>query len=98
MSLGSEPARRHVAIHLPARPDEDDAVPGRIASVPFHLWIGNRDARAARNHALAVGDDRNIMVALDFEAVGLEGVRLAAAGQPGVVRLLERLEPPSDML
>src|SRR5262249_33856422 len=92
-----QPARRHVAIHLPLRPDEDDAVPGGIACVPFHLLVGHRDARAVQNYALAVGDDRDIAVALGFEVVGLEGVRLAATGDAWMVRLLERLKPSTHI-
>src|SRR5258708_35423492 len=78
-SFGSQPSRRHVAIHLSLRPDEDDAVPGGIASVPLHLLVGHRDARAARNHALAVGDNADVVVALDLERVRLEGVPYPAA-------------------
>src|ERR1700680_4220712 len=88
-SFGSQPAWRYVAIHLSPRPDEDDAVPAGIASVPLHLLVGHRDARAVRNLAFAVGDDRNIVVALGFEAVGFEGIRLAAAGLAWMVWLLE---------
>src|SRR5262245_28811100 len=96
-SVGSQPAWRYVAIHLSLRPDEDDAVPGGIAGVPLHFSVGHRDARAVRNLTLAVGDDRNIVVALGFEAVGFEGVRLAAAGLARMVGLLERLEPLANM-
>src|ERR1700730_10347390 len=92
-SFGSQPAWRYVAIHLSLRPDEDDAVPGGIAGVPLHLLVGHRDARAARDHALAVGDDGDIVVALDLECIGLEGVRHAATAHGGVVRLREGLEP-----
>jgi hypothetical protein len=35
----SDAARRHVAIDLPANPDEDDAVTGRIPVVPFDLVV-----------------------------------------------------------
>jgi hypothetical protein len=35
----SDAARRHVAIDLSARPDEDDAVTGRILVVPFDLVV-----------------------------------------------------------
>ncbi len=38
-SRGSDAARRYVAIDLPAHPDEDDAVTGRIAVVPFDLVV-----------------------------------------------------------
>jgi hypothetical protein len=82
---------------LPLRPDEDDTVPGGIDCVPFHLLVGHRDPSAVPNHALAFGDGGDIAVALDFEVVGLEGVRLAATGDAWIVRLLERLKPSTHI-
>jgi hypothetical protein len=51
--------------------DEDDAVPGGIAFVPFNLVVGHGDFRAVRNLDLAVRDDRNVMAAFDLKDVGL---------------------------
>src|SRR4051795_8932801 len=67
----SHAAGGDIAIDLPLDADEDDAVPGGISLVPFHLVIGHGDFRPVRNLALAVRDDRNIMAAIDFEDVGL---------------------------
>src|SRR5215813_14069272 len=93
----SQSTRRHVAIYLSLLPDEDNAVPRGIAGVPLHLLVGNRNACASRNHALAIGDDGDIVIALDFEAVGLKSVRLSAARYARMVGLLERLEPLADI-
>jgi hypothetical protein len=57
--------------------DEDNAVPGRIATVPFDLAIGNCKAssvvyvRTTEWSVVAcVGDDGNILVALYLITVG----------------------------
>ena len=42
----SDTSRRHVAIHLSLGANENDAVAGRIARVPFHLVIRNGNFRA----------------------------------------------------
>src|SRR5207342_115093 len=92
----SRPAGRDVAINLATVPDEDDAVTGRVALVPFHLRVGHGNPRAILDHPLAVGDDGNVVIALDLEDVRLEGIRLAAARNPRMVGLPEALEPFAD--
>src|SRR6516225_8699918 len=81
-SGGSSPlhaAGCDVAIDLALVADEDDAVAGRIAAVPFHLLVRHIDPRAARQDAFAVGDDGYIVIAFDLEIIGLERIGLAAA-------------------
>src|SRR6202035_5120215 len=90
-------AGRDVAVDLPAAADEDDAVSGGIAPVEFHLGVRHGNARAVRDHALAVGDDGDVVVALNLEGIGLERIRLAAAGQARMVGLLDALEPFTDV-
>src|ERR1700736_7011473 len=93
---GLDAAGRDVAVNLALGADEDDAVPGRVAGVPLHLGIGDRNARAVGEHALAVSDDGDVVIALDLERVGLESIRLAAAAHGGIVGLHEGLEPLAD--
>ena len=52
VELRSQPALRHVAIHLSLWPDEDDAVPGGIAGVSLH----------------ALGDIKGILIELSIRA------------------------------
>src|SRR5262245_14950282 len=53
------PSRRHVAKDILAIADEDDAVSGRIATIPFDLGIGNcktpsvLDVKATKWYVLA---------------------------------------------
>ena len=35
--------------HVAGPADEDDAMPGRVAGIPFDLVIGNSDPRAGRD-------------------------------------------------
>src|ERR1700733_5851235 len=91
----SNPARRHVAEHLPLRAHEDDAVPGRVALVPFHLVVWHRDAGTDRDvgdRAMA-GGDRDVVVALVLERIRSIGGGLAAAGYMRIVGLHQGLEP-----
>src|SRR4029077_13479876 len=81
----SHPAGGDVAIDLPLDTDEDDAVPGRVSLVPFHLVVGHGDFRPVRYIALAVRDDRDVAAAADLEDVGFVGVGLAAARASGGV-------------
>jgi hypothetical protein len=60
-------SRRHVAKDIIAIADEDNAVPGRIATVPFDLGIGNckppsvLDVKATKAYVVAcVSDDGDI--------------------------------------
>src|SRR5579863_3764100 len=89
----SNPARRDVAIHLSLAADENDAVTGRVAPVPFHFLVRYIDTGAARDDAFAIRNDRYIMIAIDLERIGLEGVRLAATGHVGIVGLHQALKP-----
>src|SRR3954463_8372896 len=93
----SHPAGGDVAIDLPLDADEDDAVPGRVTLVPFHLVVGHGDFRSVRYIALAVRDDRDVAAAVDLEDVGFVGVGLAAARNSGVVGLSQPLKPPSHV-
>src|SRR5260370_31008199 len=52
---------------------------GRIARIPFHFLVGNLDSRPVRDDALAIGNDGDILIALDLEAVGFVSVSFAAA-------------------
>jgi hypothetical protein len=91
--------RRHVAIDIKdfiAMADEDNAVPGRIATVPFDLGIGNSntrsivDVRATKWYVVAcVSDDGNILIALHLIAVGPISVPQPTAAQARLVWLHE---------
>ena len=86
-----------VAVDLAAGPDEDDAVTSRIAPVKFHLRVRHGNVRAIRDHPFAVGDDGDVVIAFDLEGIGLERIRLAAAGKARMVGLPEALEPFTDV-
>jgi len=75
------------------RADEDDAVTGGVALVPFHLVIGDWKLRAVGDHSFTVRDDGDIVVAFNLVGVGFEGIGFAATGYPGVIRLHEFLVP-----
>ena len=67
--------------------------PVGLPGIPFHLGIGHRNAGPVRQHAFAVGDDGDIVIAGDLEGIGLERVGLAAARHRRIVRLHEALKP-----
>src|SRR6516164_1717637 len=90
-------ARRDVAVKRAPCPDEDDAVASGIALVPFHFGIGHRNAGPVRDYAFAIRDDGDIVIAVDLEIIGLEGVGFTAARERRIVRLHEVLEPLSDV-
>jgi hypothetical protein len=75
---------------------EDDAVPGRIAGVPFHLGIGHGNSRPLRDRALAVGHDGDAVVAVGLEHIGLERIGLPAAADGRIVGLHQGLESLAD--
>jgi hypothetical protein len=78
-SFGSQPAWRYVAIHLSLRPDEDDAVPGGIAFVPFQLVIGNGDFGPVRDVSLSIRDDGDVTILIYLKEVRLVCVGLTTA-------------------
>jgi hypothetical protein len=82
-----------VAVDLSVRADEDDAVTGRIAVIPFHLVIGDGNLGTVGDHSLTIGDDGDVVVALNLVCIGFERVRLPATGHPRVIRLHELLVP-----
>src|SRR6266403_218007 len=60
-----------IAVGLPGVTDEDDAVSRRITVVPFHFVLGYGNSRPLWDNALAIRDDGDVLVASNFEAVGL---------------------------
>src|ERR1700730_8966697 len=96
LALCLHAAGNDVAVDLALAADEDDSVPGRIAGVPFHLLVRDREPGPAGEDALAVGDDGDVVIALDLKRVGLERVRLTATADVGIVGLHQRLEPLAD--
>jgi hypothetical protein len=64
-----------------------------ITVVPFHFVVGYGNSRPLWDDALAIRDDSNVLVAANFEAVGLEGIGFSAARHNGVVGLHELLKP-----
>ncbi len=81
----SNTARRQITEYLVAA-DENPAVAGWVALIPFDAVIRNRDARAGgdmrapeRGMVARVGDDGDVLVALDLVNVGPIGVGLSAA-------------------
>ena len=92
--------RRHVAKDLNAVANEDNTVPGRIATVPFDLGIGNRktpsnfDVRAAKWYVVAwVSNDGDILIALHLIAVGPISVRQPTASEVRLVWPHQLIEP-----
>ena len=75
-------------------------MPGRIATVPFDLGIGNCkslsifDVRATQWYVVAwVSDDGDILVALHFITVGPIGVRQPTAAEVRLVWPHQLIEP-----
>ena len=92
--------RWQITIDLLAIADEDNAVPGRIATVPFNLDIGNGkplsvlDVRATEWHVVAcVSDDGDILIAIHFIAVGPISVCQPTAAQVRLVWPHQLIEP-----
>ena len=92
--------RRHVTKDLSAIANEDNTVPGRIATIPFDLGIGNCkslsifDVRAIQWYVVAwVSDDGDILVALHFITVGPISICHPAAGQVWLVWSHQPTEP-----
>jgi hypothetical protein len=80
--------------------DEDNAVPGRIATVPFDLGIGNGktlsvlDVSAAEWDVVAgVSDDGDILIAIHLIAVGPISVCQPTAAQGRIVGPHQPIEP-----
>jgi len=79
-------------------------VAGGIALVPFDAVIGNRDARAVgdmrtaeRGIVARVGNDGDVLVALDLEHIAPIGVGLSAARKRRQVRDHQAVEPFADL-
>src|SRR3954452_8069211 len=89
----SDAARCHVAEDLAVTADEDDAVPGGVAFVPFHFLVGDGNSRPFRDDTLAVGDDGYVFVTAHLEAVGFKSIGFAATRHVRVVRLHQLLKP-----
>ena len=92
--------RRHVAKNIFAIADEDNAVSGRIATVPFDLGIGNwkppsvLDVNATKWYVVAwVSDDGDILIAIHLITVRPITVCQPTAGQVRIVRLRQPIEP-----
>jgi len=84
--------------------DEDNAVPGRIATAPLDFSVGHCDPRTSLNMlwpaelfiVTCVGDDGNVLIDVHLIVICPIGVSLAAAIEGWVVRLLQFTEPLSD--
>src|SRR5262249_46902020 len=83
--------------------DKDNAMPGRIATAPLDLVIGNYktlsvfDVTTLEWFVVAfVSDDGDVLIVLHFITVCPISVTLAAARAGWVVRLLQFTEPLSD--
>ena len=92
--------RRHVAKNIFAIADEDNAVSGRIATVPFDLGIGNwkppsvLDVNATKWYVVAwVSDDGDILIAFHLIAVGPISVRQPTTAKVRLVWPHEFIEP-----
>ena len=85
---------------LKAMANKDNAVPGRVATVPLDLVIGNYktlsvfDGRTVEWFVVTcVGDDGDVLIAVHLIVICPIGVTLAAARAGWVVRLLQFTEP-----
>ena len=83
--------------------DKNNAVAGRVATVPLDLVVGNYktfsvfDVRTSEWFVVAfVSDDGDVLIVLHLIAVGPISITLAAARARWVVRLLQFTEPLSD--
>src|SRR5262249_4713979 len=97
-------SRWQVTKNVTTKADENNAMPGRIATAPLDFSVGHCDPRTSLNMlcpaelfiVTCVGDDRDVLIALHLIAVSPIGVSLAAAREGWVVRLLQFTEPLSD--
>src|SRR5262245_51464011 len=93
-----------VTKNVTTKADEDNAVPGRIATAPLDFSVGHCDPRTSLNMlcpaelfiVTCVGDDGDVLIALHLIAVSPISFSLAAARERWVVRLLQFPEPFSD--
>ena len=67
--VASDAARRHVTEYLAVTADENDAVSGGVALVPFQFPIGDGNSRPIGDDTLAIGDDGDIFVAANLETI-----------------------------
>ena len=89
-----------ITIDLTADANEDNAVPGRIAPVPFDLGIGDcntlsvLDVRAAEWFVVAcIGDYGDVLIAVDFIAVRPISVCQPTAADARIVWSHQLIEP-----
>src|SRR5262249_10495620 len=89
--------------NVTTKADEDDAVPGRIATSPLDLVVGNYKTFSGFDVSTSewfvvtfVSDDGDVLIILHPIAVGPIGITLAAARAEWEVRLLQFTEPLSD--
>ena len=82
----SDPAGLNVTEHVTAATEKDDAVTGRIRSIPFELMIRDFDFRSVADVTPAerfigplIGDPRVGLAVPDMDFIGPVGVGLAAA-------------------
>src|SRR5262245_24458691 len=93
-----------VTKNVTTKADEDNAVPGRIATAPLDFSVGHCDPRTSPNTlcpaelfiVTCVGDDGDVLIAVHLIVICPIGVSLAAAREGWVVRLLQFAEPLSD--
>jgi hypothetical protein len=89
-----------VTKNVTTKADEDNAVPGRIATAPLDLAVGHcntlsvLDVRATEWFVVAsVGDDGDVLITLHLIAVGPVSVRETTARPQWVVGLHQLIEP-----
>jgi hypothetical protein len=96
----SNPAGRHVAINVITAAQKYDTVARRVGLVIFQFVI--RDDYLCsdvdvfspeRSVGPGVRDDGDITIAIDLERVRPVGIRFAATGNSGIIRLHQRLVP-----
>ena len=100
LALWLSSARREVTKDITANADEDNDVPGRIATAPLDLSVGHCDPRTSFNMlcpakwfiVACVSDNGDVLISLHLIAVGPITVCLSAAGQNRIVRL-QPIEP-----
>jgi len=104
LALWLSSSRWQIAKDLTKIADEDNAVPGRIATTPLDRAVGHCDPCTRLNVlcpakwfiVACVGDDGDILIAIHLIAVSPISVSLATAREEWVVGLFQFTEPLSD--